>query len=66
MRRVCLGQTIHLAPGAARQVRVRVASDSSVEEQPCKSEVGIVVPTEEVLAGRYCDFQECLWRGETG
>jgi len=28
-RRVYLGQTIHLAPGAAQQVRVRVEQDSS-------------------------------------
>jgi len=23
------------------------------------------VPTEEALADKFCDFQECLWRGET-
>jgi len=26
--------------------------------------VSVIVPTEEVLDNKHCDFQECLWRGE--
>jgi len=36
---------VYLAPGAAQKGRVRVEQDGSVVEQPCESEIGVVVPT---------------------
>ena len=44
---------------------MRVKQESSVTDQPCESEICVVAPIEEVLADKYCDSQECLWRGET-
>jgi len=65
VRRVYLEQTVHLAPGAAQQVRVTVEQDSLMQ-QPCESEIGVIVPTEEVLADKFCDFQERGDRTYTG
>jgi len=56
-----LGQPVYLPPGQARQERVRVEQGNPVQSNPTK--IGVVVQAEEMLAGKFCDFQECLWRG---
>jgi len=63
MKRVYLGQTVYLPPGQAWKVRVKVERGNPAKDN--SSEIGAVVPTEEMLAVRLFVFQGCLWRGET-
>ena len=60
--RVILSQVVHLGPRQTKDVKVELQQpagmDSSVEM------LGIVVPDEECLAERTCDFVDTLWRGE--
>jgi len=60
MRKVYLGQPVYLPPGQAWQVRVRVEQGNPGQSYPSK--IGVVVPAEEMLAGKFCDFQESLER----
>ena len=59
--RVILSQVVHLGPRQTKDVKVEVQQpagmDSSVEM------LGIVVPDEECLAERTCDFVDTLCRG---
>jgi len=44
----------------------RTGTASKGEGNPTENnprDIGVVVPTEEVLAGKFCDFKEHLWRG---
>ena len=60
--RVILSQVVHLGPRQTKDVKVELQQtagmDSSVEM------LGIIVPDEECLAERTCDFVDTLWRGE--
>jgi len=60
--KVYLGQPVYLPPGQARQVRVKVEQGNPVRSN--LREIDMVVPAEEMLAGKFCDFQEFLWRGD--
>ena len=60
VRRVLLGEKVHLAPGMSRWVKVKV--EQSTESSP--EELGVITPEESILASQSCDFVESLWCGE--
>ena len=59
---VVSSQGVHLKPGHTKWVNVTVSTDDdTTPSMTC----GMIVPNEEVLSVRQCDFQEGLWhRGE--
>ena len=57
---VTLSQVVHLAPQQTKVVRATVQQPDSDSQ----SIVGIVTPSEVMLAQRQCDLEEALWTGE--
>ena len=60
--RVILSQVVHLGPRQTKDVKVEVQQPAGMSLDA--EMLGIVVPDEDNLAERTCDFVDTLWRGE--
>ena len=54
---ITLSQVVHLAPQQTKVVRATVQGPGSDSETPV---VGVVTPTEDILAKQQCDIEETL------
>ena len=60
---ITLSQVVHLAPQQTKVVKATVQQQSDSDSQ--STVIGVVTPSEDVLAKQQCDIEETLWTGES-
>ena len=60
---VTLSHVVHLAPQQTKVVKATVQQQSDSDSQ--STVIGVVTPSEDVLAKQQCDIEETLWTGES-